>query len=119
MERNLMKDNDLGNFIFKPMAASHFEVASKEVSNLEFSEVAIKAVRAVLVERLDPEIALVKFHAPREEFKSALQCYSAAWEKYCVDNDLVTGEFWLPPDVAAMAKSLESRALNRIERRRK
>jgi hypothetical protein len=114
-----MKDNDLGSLTLKPMAAPHFEIASKKLAKRNFSEVAIKAVRAVLVDRLDPKVALMKFPALHNEFKSALESYSETWDQYCKDNDLVTGEFWLPPEVAAVAKSLETQTLNRIERRRK
>lgn len=114
-----MKDNDLASLTITPMADSHFEITSKELGCHPFSEVTIKSVRAVLVDRVDPEVALIRFSAPTEEFKSALQAYSAAWEKYCADNDLVTGVFFLSPKIAKYAKALESHELDRIEEQRR
>lgn len=111
-----MKDNGLANFTLTPMSAVHFELASKNQGSCNFSEVAIKAVRAVLVDGLDPEVAPDQFSVPRKEFYSALKSYSATWERYCQDNELTTGVFWLPPEVIALAKELENRTLLRIER---
>lgn len=112
-----MKDNSLANSTLNLMADSHFRIVSKQLGARGFDEVAINAVRAVLVDGLDPEVALTRFPMPRKEFQSALKCYSATWKKYCKDNDLVTGMFWLPPDMVALAKALETRTLNRIESR--
>lgn len=114
-----MKDNDLEAISVQPMSSRHFEIVRKELEGNALPKVVEEAVRAIFVDLLAPLAACSQFAVSRAELAAALKTYSDTWTKYCEDNDLVTGVFWLSPEIAERAKALESHELNRIEEQRK
>jgi hypothetical protein len=114
-----MKDNDLSSIAIQPMSTRHFQIVSDLVGRTTFSKVVQQAVSAIFVNQNDPEATCRQFALTPGVLIEALKSYSDAWDNYCEENELVTGVFWLPPEIAERAKAIEARALTRIERRRK
>lgn len=114
-----MKDNDLASIAIVPMSPRHYEIVGKELIGERFPKVVEQAVRAVFVDQVEPTVACSQFALVPHDLAAALNAYARTWDKYCEDNELVTGVFWLPPEIAECVKTIESRTLNRIQRRRK
>jgi hypothetical protein len=101
------------------MAARHFEIASRELSRRRYPKNIVQATRAVLVDGVEAAQASIEFRVPAPDLLLALEDHSAAWAKYCADNALIHNGIWLPNDMLPRAKAIETRAINRAERRLK
>lgn len=114
-----MMGNSLADFTADPMSDRHFEITNGQLADRNYPLAMQRAVKAALVNRVAAPEAAAQFNIPPDDLLLALQTYTATWVKYCADNDLVIRGFWLPADMVSRVKAIETRALNRAERRLK